>query len=304
VTAAAALLAPALAARLRRRVLIFNLVPAISAVAAVWLSIARGFRAADVLLLLAFTFLAGIGITVGYHRLLAHRALRAGDRTRAVLVALGCLAGQGPPIYWVANHRRHHTYSDQAGDPHSPHVRGGERLGIGAGLWHAHVGWLFGGEITNSVRFGKDLHRDPVVRGINRLYLPILLSGWIVPAVLGAWIAGDAEGALRGALFGGAARTLLTIHSGYLINSVCHRLGRRDFATKDESRNHALVAALTFGEGWHNNHHAFPRSAQFGLGLRQPDVGYWVIAALERMGLVSSVVRPRRAAPSAREPRS
>jgi stearoyl-CoA desaturase (delta-9 desaturase) len=234
----------------------------------------------------------GLGITIGFHRLLTHRAFNTTPAIRAIFTILGCMAIEGPPIEWVANHRKHHTYSDEAGDPHSPHVNfAGGLVGSLRGLWHAHLGWVFGGGMANEARYAPDLLADPVVRFVDRTFALWVLVGLAIPFGLGWAISGGTiDGALTGLLWGGAVRILLLHHVTFSINSLCHFFGRREFETTDHSTNLAWLAPLSFGESWHNNHHAFPRSAVHGLGRWQLDLSALTIKALSRLGLAWDVV--------------
>ena len=234
----------------------------------------------------------GLGITVGYHRLLTHRAFNTSRAIRATITILGCMAIEGPPIEWVANHRKHHTYSDEEGDPHSPHVNfAGGMAGSLRGLWHAHLGWVFGGGMANEARYAPDLLADPVVRFVDRTFALWVLIGLAIPFGLGwALSGGTIDGALTGLLWGGAVRVMLLHHVTFSINSLCHFFGNRDFETTDHSTNLAWLAPLSFGESWHNNHHAFPRSAVHGLGRWQLDLSGLLIRGLAKVGLASDLV--------------
>ncbi|HVC83871.1 MAG TPA: fatty acid desaturase [Solirubrobacteraceae bacterium] len=234
----------------------------------------------------------GLGITVGYHRLLTHRAFNTTPALRAIFTILGCMAIEGPPIEWVANHRKHHTYSDEEGDPHSPHVNfAGGLVGSLRGLWHAHLGWVFGGGMANEARYAPDLLADPVVRFVDRTFIVWVLAGLAIPFGLGWAISGGTiAGALTGLLWGGAVRVFLLHHVTFSINSLCHFFGRREFETTDHSTNLAWLAPFSFGESWHNNHHAFPRSAVHGLGRWQLDLSGVLIKALARVGLARDLV--------------
>jgi stearoyl-CoA desaturase (delta-9 desaturase) len=238
-------------------------------------------------------FLTFVGITVGLHRLGAHRAFHADDGVRAVLFGLGAMAGQGPLSYWIANHRRHHALSDRDGDVHSPHVAGPRRLGAVRGLWHAHVGWTFDHELTNVLTFGKDLLRDPLIARMNRAYYPLLATGVLLPAIACGLATRSLHGVLLGLLWGGAVRLFATYHATAAINSIAHRFGGRPYDTRDESRNNLWLVIPTLGDGWHNNHHASPSSAFIGHEWWQLDIGAWVIRALEVTGLAIDVKRPR-----------
>jgi stearoyl-CoA desaturase (delta-9 desaturase) len=229
-----------------------------------------------------------LGVTVGFHRLFTHRSFKTGPVTRGVLAALGSAAIEGPIVSWVADHRKHHAFSDEEGDPHSPHVdHGGLR-----GLFHAHVGWLFvHDQRALKTRYAPDLLADPVVSFVNRTFLWWVLAGFVVPFAIGLALGGTLLAGLTALLWGGLIRMLVVHHVTYSINSLCHVFGRRDFETGDESRNLAWLAIPSFGESWHNNHHAFPTSSVHGLKWWQIDISSMVIRALERLGLAWDVVR-------------
>ncbi len=239
--------------------------------------------------------LTGLGITVGFHRHFTHRAFVTSRPVRAILAILGTAAIEGPITAWVADHRKHHAFSDQVGDPHSPHVDHGHGLrGALRGLAHAHVGWLFlHTQRANKARYAPDLVGDPLIRFIDRTTLLWIGLGLAVPFGLGYLLGGTLVAGLTGLLWGGAMRILLLHHMTYSINSLCHFFGRRRFETGDESRNLVWLAPLTFGEAWHNNHHAFPTSAAHGMRRweRALDPSALVIGAMERAGLVWDVVK-------------
>jgi stearoyl-CoA desaturase (delta-9 desaturase) len=235
----------------------------------------------------------GLGITVGFHRLFTHRSFKTSPAMRAIIGALGSAAIEGPVISWVADHRKHHAFSDQEGDPHSPHVGHGEGLWAQfKGFFHAHMGWLFiHTQRGSKTRFAPDLLKDPVVRFIDRTFVLWAVIGLAIPFGLGVAIGGTVLAGLTGLLWGGAVRILVLHHVTYSINSLCHMFGKRDFETTDESRNLAWLALPTFGEAWHNSHHAFPTSAVHGMKARQLDPSAAVIWALEKLGLAWDVVR-------------
>ena len=237
--------------------------------------------------------LTGLGVTVGFHRHLTHRAFATKRWVRGTLAVLGSAAIEGPVISWVADHRKHHAFADQPGDPHSPHVDHGHGLrGALRGLAHAHVGWLFIHTHRGAKqRYAPDLLADPVVRFVDRTFLLWAVGGLGAAFVLGYAIGGTLTAALTGLLWGGGVRMLVVHHVTYSINSLCHFFGRQRFATGDHSRNLAWLAPITFGEAWHNNHHAFPTSAEHGLRRRELDVSAIVIRMLERAGLAWDVVR-------------
>jgi stearoyl-CoA desaturase (delta-9 desaturase) len=210
-----------------------------------------------------------------------------------VFAVLGQAAVEGNVVSWVANHRKHQQFSDRPGDPHSPHADYGEGFVEGIkGLWHAHTGWLFDDEtVADRTHYAKDLLADRGLRVIGWLFVPIVVLSVVVPGLVGwAWIGGW-YGFLAGVVWGGAVRILLLHHVTWSINSICHYWGRRRFAVRDESRNVWWLSWLSFGESWHNNHHAFPTSAFHGLRATEIDPGGWVIRGLERCGLAWDVVR-------------
>jgi stearoyl-CoA desaturase (Delta-9 desaturase) len=247
----------------------------------------------DLAILGVVYLVTGLGITVGFHRLLTHRSFKTSRALRGIFAALGSAAIEGPVISWVADHRKHHTFSDEQGDPHSPHVgHGGGWRGTLRGLFHAHMGWLFiHTERGAKRRFAPDLIDDPVINFVDRTFLLWAVIGLAVPFVLGYAIGGTLVAGLTALLWGGAVRVFLLHHFTYSINSVCHVFGRRPFATDDQSRNVIWLALPTFGEAWHNNHHAFPTSAVHGLRRWELDPSAAVIWALERLGLAWDVVR-------------
>jgi stearoyl-CoA desaturase (Delta-9 desaturase) len=235
----------------------------------------------------------GLGVTVGFHRLFTHRSFKTSKPVRAVFAALGSAAIEGPVVSWVADHRKHHTFSDQEGDPHSPHVghEGGWR-GAFKGLVHAHVGWLFIHTHRGArKRYARDLLGDPIVSFVDRTFLVWAVGGLVVAFVLGWLVGGSFHAALTGLLWGGAVRMLVVHHVTYSINSLCHFFGRRRFDTGDESRNLFWLSLPTLGESWHNNHHAFPTSAMHGMRGWEIDPSALVIRGLEKLGLVWDVVR-------------
>jgi stearoyl-CoA desaturase (delta-9 desaturase) len=246
------------------------------------------------LVVLAVTYvLTGLGITVGFHRLFTHRSFKTRPAMRALLAVLGSAAVEGPVIEWVANHRKHHRFSDVPGDPHSPHVdhAAGWRGALG-GLFHAHVGWILGGDpMASQERYASDLLADPVVRLIDRTFVLWVLAGLAFPFAMGLALTDSLAGGLTGLLWGGGVRIFFLHHATFSINSLCHTFGSRRFSTGDESRNLLWLALPTLGESWHNNHHAFPTSARHGLRWWQLDPSAWFIAGLERVGLAWDVVR-------------
>jgi stearoyl-CoA desaturase (Delta-9 desaturase) len=236
---------------------------------------------------------SGLGVTVGFHRLFTHRSFKTGPTVRAILAVLGSAAIEGPVISWVADHRKHHAFSDRPGDPHSPHVDHGVGWrGALKGLLHAHVGWLFlHTHRGRRTRYAPDLIADPVVSRIDRTFLVWALGGLGAAFGLGVAIGGTVGAGLTALLWGGGVRMLVVHHVTYSINSLCHFFGRQRFKTPDESRNLAWLSFFTFGEAWHNNHHAFPTSFRHGLRPWEFDPSAAVIWGLEKCGLAWDVVR-------------
>jgi stearoyl-CoA desaturase (Delta-9 desaturase) len=247
----------------------------------------------DIAVFLILYLLTGFGVTVGFHRLFTHRAFATKPWLRGALAVAGSAAIEGPVISWVADHRKHHAFADQPGDPHSPHVDHGVGWrGALRGLAHAHMGWLFLHTQRGArKRYAPDLIADPVVSFVDRTFLYWAIGGLGAAFGLGWLIGGTLTAALTGLLWGGAVRLLVLHHVTFSINSLCHFFGRRRFDTGDESRNLAWLSLLSFGESWHNNHHAFPTSATHGLRWWEIDTSSLLILGLERVGLAWDVVR-------------
>lgn len=236
--------------------------------------------------------LCGFGVTLGYHRLLAHMSFDAGPLVRGFFIALGAAAVQGPPIKWAAIHRRHHQKTDEEGDPHSPNLHDGRWWSRVKAFAHSHTGWLLTEDPKDLDRTVPDLAKDPVVRFVDRYYLVWVGLGIVLPALVGVALDRDPMGIARLVVFGFVARVGIMHHATWCVNSVCHRYGYRNFRTGDLSKNHAVIAALSLGEGWHNNHHAFPASARHGMRWFEFDPSYVVLLALKAIGLVRSVRVP------------
>jgi len=247
----------------------------------------------DVAVFALMYVLSGFGVTVGFHRLLTHRAFQVHRYTRYLFAFLGSMSVQGPVIDWVADHRKHHAHTDVEGDPHSPHVGHGHGVkGALKGLWHAHVGWLWRthGEARAS-KYARELVEDRGMRKINRRFPLIVLFSLVLPAVLGGLLTMSWKGALTGLLWGGFFRIFLQHHITWSVNSVCHFFGRRRFDIEDQSTNVFWLAIPSFGESWHHNHHAFPRSAAHGLRWWEVDISALLIRGLRRTGLAWDVVQ-------------
>lgn len=247
----------------------------------------------DLAIMASFYVAIGLGLSLGFHRLLTHRSFKAHPKVRFLLGALGTMGAHGPPLIWVAHHRRHHQYADKEGDPHSPHLHEGEGLGAALrGLWHAHSGWRFHLDATsNPVRYAPDVLRDRGLMWLSRHYIAVTTAGIALPGLVGFVLTGTVAGAATGALWGGLVRIFLGHHVVYSVNSLGHFVGPRRFETRDHSRNLAVLALLTFGDSWHNNHHAFPSAAHHGMRWWEVDPAAVLLRGLERLGLAWDVVR-------------
>jgi stearoyl-CoA desaturase (delta-9 desaturase) len=258
---------------------------------AAWRAWGGALRLSDLVVLAVCYSLTGLGVTAGFHRLFTHRSFKTGSALRFLLGALGSAAIEGPLIEWVANHRKHHQFSDEAEDPHSPHHHGSGMRGAMRGLFHAHAGWILGGgALATPERYAKDLLADPVARFVDRTFLVWLLAGLALPFGMGFLLTGTLSGSLTALLWGGAVRIFLLHHATFSVNSLCHYFGRHPHQTGDQSRNLAWLSLPTLGEAWHNNHHAFPARARHGHGRWQLDPSWWLIRGLAGCGLAWDVV--------------
>ena len=269
-------------------------VPPAALIAAIVLLWHRAIGPLELGLMIGLYLLTGMGVTLGFHRMLTHRAFEASRAFRAVLAVLGSMAVEGSVITWVADHRKHHAFTDVEGDPHSPHLSGPGLTGAIKGLWHAHIGWLFEtvGQAERE-RFAPDLVRDPVMRAVDRLFFLWVALGLLIPFGIGWAVGGTLGAALTALLWAGFVRVFILHHVTWSINSVCHFFGKQRFDVDDESTNVAWLAPFSFGEAWHHNHHAFPTSAFHGLRFweRVTDPTGLMIVLLERTGLIWNVVR-------------
>jgi stearoyl-CoA desaturase (delta-9 desaturase) len=274
----------------RRMVLIATIVPFVGFIAALVALWGRGLSPLDAVMFMTLYVLTGLGITVGYHRLFTHGSFRAARPVRILMAIAGSMAVEGSVISWVANHRRHHAYADKDGDPHSPHLDEGAGLkGVVKGLWHAHVGWLFDDEKTGLERWAPDLLKDRSMRRIDRLFPLWVVLSFVLPGIVGLVLTRSLWGGVTAFLWGSLVRIFMLHHVTWSINSICHFYGKRPFETTDFSTNNWVLSLVSFGESWHNNHHAFPSSAIHGLGRWQLDPSAAVIATLERLGLARDV---------------
>jgi stearoyl-CoA desaturase (Delta-9 desaturase) len=253
-------------------VLIVVIVPLLATILAMWLLWARAVHLSDIVLLVTMYSLTALGVTAGFHRMLTHRSFRPHPVVKFILLVLGSMALEGPAIQWAATHLKHHAQADREGDPHSPLE----------GFFHAHIGWMFKDNEADLNTYGRYLMQDPMLVFVSRTFWLWSILSLLIPFAIGGW---------TGLLWGGLVRIFLTHHVTWSVNSVCHTFGKRTFETNDQSRNEWVVGLLAFGEGWHNNHHAFPRSAFHGLHWWQFDLSGYVIRALERIGLAKDVYR-------------
>jgi stearoyl-CoA desaturase (Delta-9 desaturase) len=250
-------------------VVIGPLIATIYAITQLW---QRAVNWSDIVLLLVMYVLVALGVTIGFHRMLTHRSFQPHPVVKFIFLVLGSMALEGPAIEWAATHTKHHAQADREGDPHSPVE----------GFFHAHLGWLFKDSMADPNVYCRHLLKDPIVMFVSRTFLVWVALSLIVPFAIGGW---------QGLLWAGLVRIFLAHHVTWSVNSVCHTFGKREFETNDQSRNEWVVGLLAMGEGWHNNHHAFPRSAFHGLHWWQFDLSGYIIWTLERIGLVRDVYR-------------
>jgi stearoyl-CoA desaturase (delta-9 desaturase) len=233
-----------------------------------------------------------LGVTVGYHRYFTHGSFKATRPMRIVLALAGSMAVQGPILHWVADHRRHHAYSDREGDPHSPWLFGSSPVAIARGFWHAHMGWLFKRDLTNQQRFAPDLLADPDMRAMHRLFGLFTFVTLAAPAVLGGLITWSWWGAVTAFFWAGLVRMACLHHVTWSVNSICHMIGDRPFRARDRSANFWPLAILSMGESWHNSHHADPSCARHGVRRGQIDISARLIWLFEKFGWVHDVRWP------------
>jgi stearoyl-CoA desaturase (Delta-9 desaturase) len=271
----------------------FIVVPLLAVAAAIPVAWGWGIGWHDVVLAAVLYAVSGHGITVGFHRYLTHGAFKAKRALRVALAVAGSLAIEGPVIRWVADHRRHHAFSDRPGDPHSPWAYGSSFRSLVRGLFHAHVGWLFDVEQTNQRRFAPDLLDDRDIHRVHRLFGPLTAVSLLSPALVGGLWSWSWQGALTAFFWAGLVRVSLLHHVTWSINSICHTFGRRPFATRDRATNVWWLAPLAMGESWHNLHHAEPTLARHGVDRGQIDSSGRLIDVFERFGWASDVRWPQ-----------
>ncbi|TDK24714.1 acyl-CoA desaturase [Arthrobacter crusticola] len=270
------------------------LLPLVALLAAVPLAWGWGLTWTDVVLFFAFYGVSGLGVTVGYHRYFTHGSFRAVKPLRAALAIAGSLSVQGSVITWVADHRRHHAFSDTDGDPHSPWAFGNTPWALAKGFWHAHMGWLFERDETNKIRFAPDLVKDPMIQRIDRLFGAWILITLFLPALIGGLVTQSWWGALTAFFWAGLVRVAVLHHITWSVNSICHMVGERPYHSRDKAGNFWPLALASFGESWHNSHHADPTCARHGVDKGQIDISARVIRIFEKLGWASSVRWPVR----------
>lgn len=265
-------------------------VPPLGVLVAIVLLWNKAVNLTDLLILLGMYLLTAGGVTIGFHRLLTHRAFQTYPWLERTFAVLGSLSVQGSVMDWVADHRKHHAFTDVEGDPHSPHV--GHGSGI-KGFFHAHMGWLLETQgQADWKKYAPDLYEDPAMRRIGRSFPLLVLLSLLIPTVAGFALNGfTASGAIQGLIWGGLVRVFLVHHVTWSVNSVCHFFGSRRFDVEDHSTNVGWLAVLSLGESWHHNHHAFPRSAFHGLRWYELDPSGLLILGMQRVGLAWNVVR-------------
>jgi stearoyl-CoA desaturase (delta-9 desaturase) len=254
----------------------------VSAIALLW---NRWVNWVDLTLFLTMYTVCAFGITLGFHRMLTHKAFQAHPWVKTFFLISGSMAMQGPALHWAATHTQHHANSDDEGDPHSPLKS----------LWHAHVGWILNDFKPDIQKYAGAMLKDPIIVFVHKTFWLWVFVGLAIPSLIGAgaaYLMGQSAwfGALTGLIWGGFVRLFFNQHVTWAVNSICHTFGSRQFETTDESRNNFLFGILAMGEGWHNNHHAFPRSARHGMSWKQPDPSAWAIWIMEKLGLIKDVV--------------
>ena len=273
-------------------VYLFVLIPMAALIAAVPLAWGWGLSWLDVGLSVFFFYVSVLGVTVGYHRHFTHSSFKAKRWLRIALAIAGSSAVQGPPIIWVADHRRHHAFSDREGDPHSPWLYGTSPWAIAKGFWHAHMGWLWDRDLTNKERFAPDLLADEDIVKVSDLFWLWTILTFTLPALLGGLLSWSWWGALTAFFWAGFVRAAVMHHVTWSTNSICHMIGERPFAARDKSANFWPLAILSAGESWHNLHHADPTCARHGVGRGQIDMSARLIWLFEKAGWVSNVRWP------------
>jgi stearoyl-CoA desaturase (Delta-9 desaturase) len=271
---------------------VFVVVPLLALIAAIPLAWGWGLGWHDVIIALVFYWLSGLGVTVGFHRYFTHGSFKAKTGLRVALAVFGTMAIEGPVFNWVADHRRHHKYSDREGDPHSPWRYGDDTKALVKGLAYAHMLWLFDENKTSQEKFIPDLLADRKLRVVHKLFPVIVLTSMLAPALIGGLWGMSWHGALTAFFWASLVRVALLHHVTWSINSICHTFGTEEFEVRDKARNVSWLAIASFGESWHNLHHADPTCARHGVLKGQLDPSARVIWALEKLGWAYDVRWP------------
>ncbi|GGM82510.1 stearoyl-CoA 9-desaturase [Thermopolyspora flexuosa] len=272
---------------------VFVVVPFLALFAAIPMAWGRFIGWTDVIIGAVFYVFAGLGVTVGFHRYFTHGSFKTDSRLlKIVLGVAGSFALEMGVIDWVATHRRHHKYSDREGDPHSPWRFGNDWKALTKGLFYAHVGWLFSRERTNREKYARDLLADRDIKRIHDLFPVLAAASLLLPPLIGGLVTWSVSGALTAFFWGTLVRVALLHHVTWSVNSICHVFGDEDFQVRDKSRNVWWLAIPSFGESWHNLHHADPTCARHGALKGQLDPSARVIRWFEQLGWVHSVKWP------------
>ena len=273
---------------------LFIAVPFLAVIAAVPVAWGGWLGWSDVVVTVVMYMITCLGVTVGYHRLFTHKSFKPNRPVKIALAIAGSMAIQGPVVRWVADHRKHHKFSDRDGDPHSPWKYGSNLRALWKGFWHAHMMWLFDEEQTPQRKYAPDLMNDPDLVRISRSFFAWVIVSLLIPPVLGGLITWSWQGALTAFFWGSLVRISLLHHVTWSINSICHTIGDRPFVSRDKSANVWWLAIPSMGESWHNLHHADPTCARHGVMRGQVDTSARVIWALEKIGWVYDVRWPVR----------
>jgi stearoyl-CoA desaturase (delta-9 desaturase) len=273
----------------------FVIIPFLALIVAVPVAWGGWLSWADVAIATVWYLVAGIGVTAGFHRYLTHGSFKAKRWLRITLTVAGCFAVEGAPTQWVADHRRHHAFSDAEGDPHSPWRYGSTFWGLTKGLFYAHMGWLFHREMSNRERFAPDLLADKDIQRVDKLFPWLVVVSLVAPAATGALVTWSWQGALTAFFWAGLVRVALLHHVTWSINSICHVVGERPFETRDgdKAANFWPLAIISFGESWHNLHHADPTCARHGVLKGQIDPSARTIWLFEKFGWAYDVRWPK-----------
>jgi stearoyl-CoA desaturase (delta-9 desaturase) len=271
---------------------LFVLTPIVALAVAVPFAWGWGLSWLDIGIGVVFFAVSGLGVTAGYHRLFTHGSFKANRPLRIALAIAGNMSAQGPVTSWVADHRRHHAFSDRVGDPHSPWLFGTSPQALARGFWHAHMGWLFERDVTNADRFAPDLLADRDIRRVDSLFPLWIGLTFLLPGVLGGLITWSVWGGVTALFWAGLVRVAVLHHVTWSVNSICHMIGERPFATRDKAANFWPLAILSFGESWHNLHHADPTCARHGVLRGQLDISARLIWIFEKLGWAADVRWP------------